>query len=58
MSAKFPMWLGQDLTQLTFQKNCAMYSTGCDKGESDDDDFATEADTMINIVYEDDLDVD
>ena len=35
-----------------------MYSTGCDKGGSDDDDFATEADTMINIVYEDDLVVD
>ena len=29
-------------------------SAGCDE---DDDDFATEADTLIDIVYEDDLDV-
>ena len=56
MSAKFPRWLEEDLSKL------AVYiyyicddSTGCDEWD-DGDDFSTEPDTMIDIVYEDDLD--
>ena len=41
----------QDLTQLAVMIMCDD-STGCDEV---DDYFATEADTMIDIAYEDDI---
>ena len=47
MSAKLPRWLEQDLTQLAVYILCDD-STGCMKEKGD---LATEADTMIDIVY-------
>ena len=44
----------QDLTQFA-DKILSDYFTGCDKV---DNYFATEADTMINMLYEYDLDED
>ena len=54
MSAKFPRWHEEDLSQYAVSLLCDD-STKCRKG---DDDFATEADIMIDNIYEDDLDED
>ena len=56
MPAKLPSGEEQDLFQLAVY---ILYddSTGWEQGDSDDD-FATDADIMIYIVYEDDFDED
>ena len=63
MSAKFPRWLEQYL----YRSQLAVYILHCTctmillvvEGEGwDDTDFATEADTMKDIVYEDYFDED
>ena len=46
--------LGPEVTSLALKWHL-YYSTGCDEWD-DGDDFSTEPDTMIDIVYEDDLD--
>ena len=56
MSANFPRCHEKDLSQLAVS---ILHddSIGCGERE-DNDDFATEADIMIDTVYEDDLDED